>query len=106
MELRRSPRFELDQPVTVTNLEDKTAMPARLANFSTNGVRLLIGVAVPSGALLKVEWGTTLLLGEVIYCRPEENGFSVGMELEHALYDTTALANQMGARTTQLKVPE
>ncbi len=106
MELRRSPRFELNQRVTVTNLENKTTAPARLANFSTNGVRLLVDVRIPTGALLKVEWGTTLLLGEVIYCLPEESGFSVGMELEHALYDTKALASQMAPRPAEGKPPE
>ncbi len=97
MELRRSPRYELDQQVTVTNLEDKLAVPGRLANFSTNGVRFLVESQIPLRSLVKVEWDSTLLLGEVIYCRREGSGYSVGMELEHALYDIEKIAAQTGA---------
>jgi hypothetical protein len=98
MELRRSPRFELDQPVTATDLDNKIPVPGRLTNFSIHGIRLQVETELAVGALLKIEWGKTLLLGEVNYCRPEQTGFAVGVELEHALYDIEALAEQMGAR--------
>jgi len=42
-------------------------------------------VPVPAGTALKVELDDALLLGEVIYCRPDESVFYVGVELEHAL---------------------
>ncbi len=97
MDLRRGPRYEVDQPVTVTDLETKQPFPGKLANFSTHGVRILLDRSVAPGAIIKIEWRSTLLLGEVIYCRQEGGGFAVGMELEDALYDTEALALQMGA---------
>jgi hypothetical protein len=53
---------------------------------------LLIDREVPLGAAVKVEWSQTLLLGEVCYCRPEGEGFVVGLQLEHALYTTAELA--------------
>jgi hypothetical protein len=103
MELRRSPRFELDQPVIATDLDDRVHVPAKLANFSSHGIRLIVETRFKVGALLKVEWNGTLVLGEVIYCRPEQEGFSVGVELEHALYDVENLARQMGAKPVSRK---
>jgi hypothetical protein len=53
---------------------------------------LLIASRVSVGAAVKVEWSNTLLLGEVIYCRPEGEGYAIGLELKHALYNTAELA--------------
>ena len=41
---------------------------------------------------MKLESGHILLLGEVRYCRPEADGFAIGLDLEHALYNTEELA--------------
>jgi hypothetical protein len=98
MDYRRGPRFEVDQPVNVTNLEDRTPFPGKLANFSANGVRLILDRKIPIGSIVKVEWGGTLLLGEVVYCQDEGTDFYIGLELEDAIYDTEALAFQMRAR--------
>jgi hypothetical protein len=98
MDYRRGPRFEVDQPVNVTNLEDRTPFPGKLADFSANGVRLILDRKIPLGSIVKVEWGGTLLLGEVVYCQVQDAEFSVGLELEDAIYDTEALANQMRPR--------
>jgi hypothetical protein len=42
---------------------------------------LLIASRVSVGAAVKVEWSHTLLLGEVVYCRPEGEGYAIGLEL-------------------------
>ncbi len=93
MEYRRhEPRFESNQPVTVTNLE-QPGMPllGRLVNFSANGTRMLLTSEVQPGTMVKVEWGGTILLGEIIYCTPLGTEFAVGLELEDALYETEML---------------
>ena len=49
-------------------------------------------VKVRAGTMIKVEWGNTMLLGEIIYCSAEGSEFAVGLELEDALYETDSLA--------------
>jgi hypothetical protein len=55
-------------------------------------MRLLLDRAIPQGAVLKVEWGDTLVLGEVCQCGPAGEQFLVGLKLEHSLLDTEQLA--------------
>jgi hypothetical protein len=89
---RREPRFENDQPVTVTNLgHPGETISGRLVNFSAIGTRMLLTCAVQPGSMVKVEWGGTLLLAEIIYCTPEGSEYAVGLELEDVLYETEML---------------
>jgi hypothetical protein len=91
---RRELRFEIDQPVRVINLgETSSPVAGRLANFSANGIRLLLDHEIHPGTMVKVEWGSTILLGEIIYCKPAGSEFSVGLELEDALYETDSIAD-------------
>ena len=90
---RRETRFEIDQPVTVSNLEHRgVSLRGRLANFSASGIRLILSHRLDPGTMIKVEWGNTMLLGEIIYCSAEGSEFAVGLELEDALYETDSLA--------------
>jgi len=89
---RREIRFEADQPVTVSNLEHRgVPLQGRLENFSANGIRLILYRKLDPGTMVKVEWGNTMLLGEIIYCNAEGSEFTVGLELEDALYGTDSL---------------
>ena len=93
MELRSQPRLEIDEPVHVTVLgESETRFLGRIINYSGNGLGLFAERPAAEGAALKVEWRDTLLLGEVCYCRPEGDGFAIGLDVEHALYHTEELA--------------
>jgi hypothetical protein len=58
-----------------------------LTNFSAAGTRLILKQGLRSGTMIKVEWSTTVLLGEVIYCNPQGHEFAVGLQLEDALYE-------------------
>ena len=87
------PPLETNEPVHVTVLgECDTKFLGRITDSSTRGIGLLIDRRVPLGCAVKVEWGHTLLLGEVRYCRPEGDDFAIGLDLEHALYHTEELA--------------
>ncbi len=79
--------------MTVTDLEQpEIAMHGRLANFSAKGSRLILQLYVKPGTMVKVEWGGTVLLGEIMYCSPRNGEFAAGLELEDALYETEALS--------------
>ncbi|MEX2260317.1 MAG: PilZ domain-containing protein [Bryobacteraceae bacterium] len=93
MDHRREPRLSASQEVTVTVLgEPDQKLNGHLTNFSGNGLRLVLPSRITPGSAIKVEWGQTLLLGEAVYCVAEGQGFAIGMELVHALYDTAELA--------------
>ena len=63
----------------------------RLVNFSAKGTRMILDREMLPGTMVKVEWGGTILLGEIIYCCPEGKEFAVGIELEDALYERELL---------------
>jgi hypothetical protein len=93
MDLRIHPRWETDAPVHVTVLgESEAKVPARITNFSDDGIGLLVSNPLAIGAAVKVEWNITLLLGEVCHCSGCAEGFSIGLHLEHALHNTAELA--------------
>jgi hypothetical protein len=89
---RREPRFETDQLVSVTNLEQpRLPVLGRLVNFSASGTRMRLTSEIRPGTMVKVDLGGTILLGEIIYCTPQGQEFAVGLELEDALYETDLL---------------
>jgi PilZ domain len=93
MEFRSEPRLPANEPVRVTVLnEPETQFLGHLINRSDRGVGIHADQPVPYGAAVKLEWDNTLLLGEVCYCRPQEGGFAIGLEVEHALFNTLELA--------------
>jgi hypothetical protein len=102
MEYRREPRFETNQAVIVTNLDCRSCFQGHLVNFSSQGVRLLLSQELGPGTAVKVQWPGTLLLGEVVYCRPGEGGYFAGLQLEDALFDTEALAAMTGERPAHM----
>lgn len=93
---RRELRFDINAPSEVTVLGDaERRMPARLINGSGRGLCLLTSQAITPGAALRVDIGSVLLLGEVMYCRAEGAEFRIGVEVEHSLASTGELARLM-----------
>ncbi len=89
MDLRRQLRFKSDMQAKVTNL-DGPGVPttARLLDVSTHGVGLALTCELAPGTAVKVEWGSTVLLGEIVYCEPRNSEFIAGLEVEDAIYDS------------------
>jgi hypothetical protein len=110
MDLRSQLRLEADEPVHVTVLgESETKLLGCITNYSAHGMGLVIDSPVSIGAAVKVEWSNTLLLGEVCYCQPAGEGFAIGLQLEHALYNTAELARlakRLLDEAAQLEMPE
>ncbi len=109
MERRSQSRAAIDQPVRLTLLGDaENVIEGRIVNVSVNGVRLVTDRALRPGLPVKLEWGQTLLLGEVCYCQWQNGHFAIGLELEHALYDTAELArlaNRLLGRPAEETIP-
>jgi len=43
---------------------------------------------LPTGCAVKVEWGSSEFVGELIYCLPHGNEFLAGLNVETPVYDT------------------
>ncbi len=86
MERRRDPRFTVAVPTRITLLGPKTAeVNGTVIDVSERGMQLLLPVPAPPGSLIKLEWADGFVLGEVCWCRQENEGFSAGVQLEHSL---------------------
>jgi PilZ domain len=98
MNQRREPRFEADQSIWITVFgEPDIHLPARIKNVSVRGIGLELQGPVAIGAALKIKLEDGLLLGEVIYCREDEDSCYVGVELEHSLCGLGELAQALRA---------
>ena len=86
MEQRCEARLPDDRSLTITILgEREFRHAARVKNASGSGLGLLVGTRVAPGTALRIELEDELLLGEVMYCRPMEGGYFIGVQLEQML---------------------
>ncbi|MGH8247722.1 MAG: hypothetical protein ACREUU_14980, partial [Gammaproteobacteria bacterium] len=65
---------------------------AAIEERSFRGLKLDLAEGLSPGTAVKVEFDDVLLLGEVVHCRRHGFRFTVGLELEHAVYGTRDLA--------------
>lgn len=102
MNQRREVRFAVDQPVDVVVFgPPDVQMPGKIHNASGRGLGLRLEHRVAPGSALKINLADGILLGEVIYCRAQEEGWYAGIELEHALFSLTELAEALRGFTDE-----
>ncbi|HEY1497184.1 MAG TPA: PilZ domain-containing protein [Candidatus Solibacter sp.] len=96
MNQRREMRIQANQCVAITLFgEPDIRLWGRIRNISGRGIGLEMEGPVAAGTAIKVELDDALLLGEVIYCRPDQSAFYVGVELEHALCGLSELSRMV-----------
>jgi len=54
---------------------------ATVTDFSESGVRIFTRRLLSKGERVVVHWGQRRLIGMVVYCRSEQNGMTVGINL-------------------------
>jgi PilZ domain len=88
MNRRNRVRFKTDITVKITTLDEPEASyKGRLANLSAHGLSLIMTEELPTGSVVRVEWGKTMFVGEVIYCQVHRDEFLVGLQVEDPVYD-------------------
>jgi hypothetical protein len=98
MDQRCEPRFAADQSVTITALgENQFRQTAKVRNASGSGLGLVVETEISPGTALRIEWEDAFVLGEVMYCRPMENGHFVGVQLEQMLHGLSDLRRRFRA---------
>ncbi len=86
---RSRARFKTDITVKITLLEDPdTCLKGRLADLSAHGLSLITDRELPTRTPIRVEWGNTDFVGEVIYSRFRGEEFLAGITVEEPVYDT------------------
>ena len=90
-------RFKTDISVRVTLLDEPALIcKGRLANLSAHGLSIILSDELNPGSIVRVEWGDTDFVGEVIYCRMQGQEFLAGLKVEGPVYD--AKSPQTGKR--------
>ena len=86
MDRRRELRVTSDQKVDVTELgPNRREMEGIAINMSGRGISIFVTDPFSPGDPVRLEFDDALLLGEVCYCRPQNEGFVVGIEIDQAL---------------------
>ena len=96
---RSRARFKTDLTVNVTcpDLPDSPSK-ARLADLSAHGLSLILKEGLDVGSSVKVEWGSSSFVGEVIHCQPHGQGYLVGLKVDDSVYDTAKKARHLPQR--------
>lgn len=106
MDRRRHPRFPAQTPLRLTTLVgERVSITASLEELSGSGARIASPMALSPGTPVKIELPDSLLLGECVHCQPAENGFSVGIHLEHSLGCLGELRRLMNALVRETQPP-
>jgi hypothetical protein len=96
MEKRRETRFTAGQPVTVRILSGESSThDATVKNGSGNGMALEMPAPVAPGAALEILLEDNLLLGEAVYCNPQDERYLVGVLLDCKLSQLSRLAQML-----------
>ena len=102
MQQRRETRMVKDQSVNLTILGDpEIRRTAKVKNATGRGLGLEMAYPVGIGSALKVELEDAVLLGEAMYCRGQNGGFYVGVELDQALLGLSELSRAFRAFTEE-----
>ena len=89
MDLRRAPRYSVNEPVRVCSTDARqTVAGGVIRDISDNGMQLALIGYFPAGSAVKLECNDWVVFGTVMYCvQPETNGIgtyhSIGIRIEH-----------------------
>lgn len=96
MERRREPRFAMDQPVVVTVLDGREIRRgAQVTNASAWGIAIEMRCEVAPGALMRIEFEDSVVLGETVYCCEAAGSYYVGVKLDQAIQSLSDLAGAL-----------
>ncbi len=86
MERRREPRIKTSEAVQVTLLgESFASFPGRTLDASGKGIRVSLSRPIKPGSAVKVELEDSILLAEVSYCVPVNEGYTAGLQVDQIL---------------------
>ncbi len=91
---RQDQGHQFNQSATVSVLGTASEiLHGEIRNVSNGGTQIRLDQPLRSAALVTIDYDDNRLLGEVVYCEKEQDGWLVGIRVEHALLGLTALAS-------------
>ena len=79
-------RHQLRQSAVLSVLGTTTpVVRGEILNLSEGWTQIWLDQPLLYASLVRIEYDDNLLLGEVVYCQPEQAGWLVGISVEHAL---------------------
>jgi hypothetical protein len=95
---RQVQRNQIRQSAIVSALGTATpVIHGEILNLGEGGTQIWLDQPLRYATLVRIDYNDNLLLGEVVYCQPEQAGWLVGIRVEHALLGVTTLTRAMGA---------
>ena len=86
----------MDTPVTVTVLDGRgIRRGAQVTNASAWGIGLEMRCAVAPGALMRIEFEDSVVLGKAVHCREAAGSYYIGVKLDQALKSLSDLAGTL-----------
>ena len=96
LDQRRDQRHQFSRSAIVSVLGKAShVLQGEIRNVSKGGTQLLLNQPLRAGSLLRIDYGNNLLLGEAIYCQQGQNGWVLGIRIEHSLCGLTELADSI-----------
>ena len=75
-------RIDAKEPSTATILgHPDVSIPCEIVNFSKTGMCIIVGLNIPEGHAVKVDWDGHFLVGRVQRVCAVEANYSVGLQL-------------------------
>lgn len=106
MERRSEPRLAADEPVIVTQLDQRRLHTGVIVEISGRSLTMKLPSAIACGTPVKAEAWDLLMLGEVVRCEPAGDGFRLALRLRHSLRDLQALEKLSQGLLGKRTVPE
>jgi hypothetical protein len=75
---------------------DTPVLHCEILNSSEGGTQIWLQQPLGYASLVRIEYDDNLVLGEVVYCQQEQEGWLVGISVEHALLGLKARAHISG----------
>jgi PilZ domain-containing protein len=93
---RSGRRFELGRPASLSMVGTPgRVLSGEIRNVSEGGTQVRLAERVEPSTLVRIEYDDNLLLGEVVYCRPDQSSWLAGIKVEHGLFGLAGLAEAM-----------
>lgn len=87
-------RYQLSRSPTVSVLGTASQiLHSEIRNVSEDGTQIRLDQPLRCASLVAIDYDDNRLLGEVVYCEKEQDGWLVGIRVEHALLGLATLAS-------------
>ena len=97
IECRSEQRIPVNQPVKATLLDsgsppDTQNLRGTVIDCSNGGIRVVVPRSLPVRGAVRVDVSDALILGEICHCVPHQDGYVIGLEIHHSLWNLARVA--------------